>query len=152
MRTRYWLGIPALLLAIWLGFGDFHGDVDPAAEAGLAFAPRYRIEGLKLMRTDADGVPALQMVASNADYYDDGSAQLKTVEAKGLSGNAAPWQLQAPQGLVPAGQRRLKLLAPVTGTGRRLGRRRPAPFRVRHADQYRERQPFGQGQEFCRAL
>lgn len=118
MRTRYWLGIPVLLLAIWLGFGDFHGDVDPAAEAGLEFAPRYRIEGLKLMRTDAEGVPALQMVASNADYYDDGSAQLKTVEAKGLSGNAAPWQLQAPQGLVPAGQRRLKLLAPVTGTGR----------------------------------
>jgi len=117
MRTRYWLGIPALLLALWLGFGDFHADVDPGTEAALAFAPRYRIEGLKLMRTDAEGVPALEMRAASADYYDDGSAQLKTVEAKGLSGNAAPWQLSSPQGVVPVGQRRLKLLAPVTGTG-----------------------------------
>lgn len=117
MGTRYWLGIPALLLALWLGFGDFHADVDPNANASLAFAPRYRIEGLKLMRTDADGMPALEMRAASADYYDDGSAQLKTVEAKGLSGSAAPWQLQSPQGVVPAGQRRLKLLAPVTGTG-----------------------------------
>jgi LPS export ABC transporter protein LptC len=117
MKTRYWLGIPALILGLWLGFGDFHGDVDPQAEAALAFVPRYRIEGLKLMRTDAEGVPALELRAASADYYDDGSAQLKRVEARGLSGEAAPWQLSSPQGVVPLGQRRLKLLAPVTGTG-----------------------------------
>ncbi|MDP3859327.1 MAG: LPS export ABC transporter periplasmic protein LptC [Stagnimonas sp.] len=117
MKSRYWLGIPALILAVWLGLGDFHGDVDPAAEAAAAFAPRYRIETLRLMRTDAEGVPALELRAASADYYDDGSAQLKMVAARGLSGSAAPWQLTAPQGLVPVGQRRLKLLSPVAGTG-----------------------------------
>ena len=117
MRSRYWLGVPAALLAVWLGLGDFRAPVDPAAEAAAAFAPRYRIEGLRLMRTDATGAPALELRARSADYYDDGSAQLKTVEARGLSGNAAPWELASPEGVVPAGQRRLKLLEPVTGTG-----------------------------------
>lgn len=117
MRSRYWLGIPAAALAVWLGLGDFRAPVDPAAEAAAAFSPRYRIEGLRLMRTDAAGVPALELRARSADYYDDGSAQLKAVEARGLSGNAAPWELASPEGLVPAGQRRLQLLPPVTGTG-----------------------------------
>lgn len=117
MRSRYWVAPLALGLAGWLLLGDFHPPADAVAEAAQDFTPRYRIEGLRLLRTGEGGEPVLSVQAASADYFDDGSAELRTVEARGLSGAAAPWQLQAPRGLVPVGQPRMELLAPVTGSG-----------------------------------
>lgn len=118
MLSRLLLGLLAIALAAWLLFGEFHAPVDPVAEAAQGFAPRYSLDQLKLLRTDEQGQPVLALSASHADYFDDGSAELKTIVALGLSGMAAPWQLQAPRGLVPVGEQRLELLAPVTGLGR----------------------------------
>lgn len=118
MAARLLLGLLAIALAAWLLFGEFHAPVDPVAEAAQGFAPRYSLDQLKLLRTDESGQPVLALSASHADYFDDGSAELKTIEARGLSGLAAPWRLQSPRGLVPVGEQRLQLQAPVSGVGR----------------------------------
>lgn len=91
---------------------------DAATETAAYDQPRYRIENLRALRTDASGEPLVQLTAKSADYFDDGAATLAQIEAVGLSGEAAPWALKSPSGSMTAGEKRLLLHAPVTGTGR----------------------------------
>lgn len=90
---------------------------DTATETAANGQPRYRIENLRALRTDASGQPLVRLTAESADYFDNGAASLQRIEALGLSGEAAPWALNAPSGTVAAGEKRLLLHAPVTGTG-----------------------------------
>lgn len=112
------LALLAVLVSGWL----FWSSVPlPGGEASDKHSPvnaRYSIEGLRLLRTDELGVPAMELLAERADWFDDASAQLTSVQARGLSGRASPWRLLAPTGTVPAGEKRLKLAAPVSGEGR----------------------------------
>ena len=80
--------------------------------------PRYHIENLRALRTDEHGEPLVRLTADSADYFDGGAANLSNIEAVGLSGEAAPWALKSPSGTIAAGEKRLLLQAPVTGTGR----------------------------------
>ena len=118
MKSKLIIGILLLAVCSWLLWrGVSPAPPDGAESVGVAEA-RYRIEGLKMIRTDAIGTPTLEVRATTAEYFDDGSAKLTTVEARGLTGEAAPWRLTSPNGSVPAGEKRLKLLTPVSGTGR----------------------------------
>lgn len=103
-------------LGVWLWRGGV--ATDPATEAKLAAAPRYQLQGLAVLRTDEKGTPLVRLTAKKGDYYDGGAARLETIEAEGLSGNSAPWQLLSPLGTVAAGEKRLLLHTPVTGQGR----------------------------------
>ena len=91
-------------LGIWLWRGGV--ATDPATEARLAAAPRYQLQGLAVLRTDEKGTPLVRLTAKKGDYYDGGAARLETIEAAGLSGNSAPWQLLSPLGTVAAGEKR----------------------------------------------
>lgn len=105
------LGMVAVL--VWQG----GGAPDAVSETTAEGAPRYRIEKLNALRTDANGQPLVRLTADQADYFDGGAAKLVNIEAIGLSGEAAPWALKSPSGTVATGERRLMLHAPVTGSG-----------------------------------
>lgn len=111
------LGLVAL--AVVSGWLLWHGDMGTPAtpEVTATSQPRYHIEKLRAVRTDAAGTPLVRLTAAEADYFDDGSATLTQIEAAGLSGEAAPWVLNAPSGTVAAGEKRLLLHAPVNGKG-----------------------------------
>lgn len=113
------LSLFAALLVGWLLWKN-----DPVLPPGLLDeaegpgAPRYHFEGLVMQRTDATGQPAVQLTVARAEYFDNRAARLVDINAKGLSGAAAPWSLHSALGEVAGGERRLKLNAPVSGTGR----------------------------------
>lgn len=109
------LALLLVMVAVLLWQGGGAPDVIPETTADGA--PRYRIEKLNALRTDADGQPLVRLTADQADYFDGGAAQLVNIEAIGLSGEAAPWALKSPSGTVAAGEKRLMLHAPVTGAG-----------------------------------
>lgn len=113
------LGLCVLLLMtaimVWRSGG---APGERSEELGRQGEPRYRIEGLHALRTDEHGIPLVRLTADSADYFDGGAATLVNIRAEGLSGDAAPWALAAPSGTVAAGEKRLLLLPPVTGTGR----------------------------------
>ncbi|MES2684628.1 MAG: LPS export ABC transporter periplasmic protein LptC [Pseudomonadota bacterium] len=91
---------------------------DEATGTASSEVPRYRIDNLRALRTDSTGLPLVRLSAETANYFDDGAAALTNIETVGLSGEAAPWALKSPAGTVTAGEKRLLLQAPVTGTGR----------------------------------
>lgn len=103
----------------WLLWRDDMG-LPETPETTATSQPRYHIEKLRAVRTDAAGAPLLRLTAAQADYFDDGAATLTEIEAAGLSGEAAPWILNAPSGTVTAGEKRLLLHAPVKGQGQWL--------------------------------
>ena len=104
----------ARMITVLQSLGLVPGSATPetAAEA------RYRIEGLHLRRTDGSGQPRLELQAAKAEWFDDDSSRLHGVQARGLSGAAAPWQLSAPVGEGLPGRTRFRLLPPVEGAGR----------------------------------
>lgn len=114
------LTLPGLLLLVmlggWLLWRDDMG-MPATPEAAATSQPRYHIEKLRAVRTDPQGTPLLRLTAEQAAYFDDGAASLTQIEAAGLSGEAAPWVLNAPSGTVTAGEKRLLLHAPVKGQG-----------------------------------
>lgn len=112
------IGLAVLLLAVAVIIWRSGGMPDEALQGADSGAPRYRIEGLRALRTDASGLPLVRLTADTADYFDGGAAALTNIEAIGLSGEAAPWALKSPSGVVAAGEKRLLLHRPVTGTGR----------------------------------
>ena len=114
--TAAGLALLALLVVALLWQGG--GMPDGATETAANTAPRYRIEKLRALRTDAKGEPLVRLTADSADYFDNGAAALQNIETVGLSGEAAPWALKSPTGTVAPGEKRLLLQAPVTGTGR----------------------------------
>lgn len=91
---------------------------DEVVATASSDTPRYRIDKLHALRTDNAGQPLVRLTADTANYFDDGSATLTNIETVGLSGEAAPWTLKAPRGTVAAGEKRMLLQTPVTGTGR----------------------------------
>jgi len=103
-------------LGVWL-FWRGELAAPPTTEASSS-QPRYHIENLRALRTDAQGQPLLRVTAAAADYFDGGAATLTQIEAVGLSGDAAPWSLNAPAGSMMAGDQRLLLHTPVKGAGR----------------------------------
>ncbi len=109
------------LLAALAGWLAWHGDVavmaSGAAAAGPA-EPRYTLENVTVQRTDSAGIPTVLLTVAKASYFDDRAARLETIEVTGLSGEAAPWHLHSEFGSVPAGQQRMQLKGPVTGSGR----------------------------------
>jgi LPS export ABC transporter protein LptC len=113
-------GIALLLLLGMVAVAVWQGGGTPglAPEPTGGNVPRYRIEGLQALRTDAKGLPLVRLTADEAEYFDGGAARMVNLEAAGLTGEAAPWMLKAPAGSVAAGEKRLRLHAPVTGTGR----------------------------------
>lgn len=113
----------ALLLLVVVGsWLLWRGELarPPVAEPSPS-QPRYHIENLRAVRTDALGQPLLRLTATAADYFDGGAATLTQIEAVGLSGDAAPWSLNAPAGSMVAGDQRVLLHSPVKGTGRWSG-------------------------------
>lgn len=113
--TAIALALLLVMVAVLLWQGG--SAPDAATETAANGQPRYRIEKLRALRTDAKGQPLVRLTAESADYFDNGAATLEQIEAVGLSGEAAPWALKAPSGNVTAGEKRLLLHAPVTGTG-----------------------------------
>lgn len=118
MKAKLIVGFLLLIVCSWLWWTGVSPAPSDLAEGTRVAQPRYRIEGLRMIRTDDTGTPALELRAATAEYFDDASAKLTTVEVRGLTGEAAPWRLTAPNGSVPPGEKRLKLLTPVSGTGR----------------------------------
>lgn len=112
------IGMAVLLFLVAVMVWRSGGTPGENSEGAAAGTPRYRIEGLTALRTDAKGLPLVRLTADTADYFDGGAAALSNIEAVGLSGEAAPWALKSPAGSVTAGEKRLLLHHPVTGTGR----------------------------------
>jgi LPS export ABC transporter protein LptC len=118
MSRSSWLGLMLILLVVAVLVWQSSQTPGGANESVSSSQPRYRIENLRALRTDDQGTPLVRLTAATADYYDGGAASLTQIEAVGLSGEAAPWALKAPTGTVTAGEKRLLLHAPVSGTGR----------------------------------
>lgn len=118
MSKRTLTGLALLLLMVAALLWQSGGMQDGALETTTSEEPRYRIEKLRALRTDARGQPLVRVTADSADYFDNGAAALSNIETVGLSGEAAPWTLKSPTGTVAPGEKRLLLQAPVTGAGR----------------------------------
>jgi len=111
-------GLALVVLAISVLMWQGANAPESSGEAATQGQPRYRIEKLRALRTDEQGQPLVRLTADTADYFDGGAAALTNIETVGLSGEAAPWALKSPSGTVAAGDKRLLLHAPVSGTGR----------------------------------
>lgn len=112
------IGLAVLLVIVAAAVWQSGGTPDGAADVASNSAPRYRIEKLRALRTDEQGLPLVRLTADTADYFDGGAADLSNIETTGLSGEAAPWTLKSPSGTVAAGEKRMLLHKPVDGTGR----------------------------------
>lgn len=80
--------------------------------------PRYTLRDAEWTRFDAQGRTEFHIAAAGIDYFDDQSAQLRTMTMDRLDAGRGPWTLSAPDGTVPARERRVLLTQPVTMTGR----------------------------------
>lgn len=118
MSKRTLTGLVLLLVMVSALLWQSASGPDEAAVTASNDTPRYRIEKLRAIRTDAQGEPLVRLTADRADYFDNGAAALSNIETVGLSGAAAPWTLKSPTGTVAPGEKRLLLQAPVTGAGR----------------------------------
>ena len=112
------IGLAVLLVIVAAAVWQSGGTPDGAADVATNGAPRYRIEKLRALRTDEQGLPLVRLTADTANYFDGGAAELTNIETVGLSGEAAPWTLKSPSGTVAAGEKRMLLHKPVDGTGR----------------------------------
>ena len=111
-------GLALLLMMVAALMWQSANGPDEGTVTASSDTPRYRIDNLRAIRTDAQGLPLVRLTADSADYFDNGAAALSNIETVGLSGAAAPWTLKSPTGTVAPGEKRLLLQAPVTGTGR----------------------------------
>jgi LPS export ABC transporter protein LptC len=116
MRALAFLLVGALLVAyvLWVNDARMAAVAGPNATAESA---RYHFEGLSLRRTDARGQPTLLLEIARADYFDSRRAMFSGVSARAANGDVAPWKLSAPSADLPAGERRLRLNPPVSGSG-----------------------------------
>ncbi len=109
-----------LLGALLVGYVLWMNDARMAEVAGPnanAEAARYHFEELSLRRTDAAGQPTLLLEIARADYFDSRRAVFSEISAQAANGESAPWKLTAPSAELPANERRMRLNAPVTGSG-----------------------------------
>jgi LPS export ABC transporter protein LptC len=111
---------PALaLLALLAGWLAFEGFRDPGAApaANEEQRPRYHIEAADWTRFDETGSRVFVVGASSIDYFDDASMQLADI-ALNTGDENGPWRLDARRGVVPAGEKRLRLEPLVDVRGR----------------------------------
>ena len=117
MRTLFLLVplvlIVAALLFTWQGLQE----PEPVAATALPEPPRYAATGVEWLRLGRDGEPEFRAEAETLDYYADESVVMHKVKLDALGGYASPWHIEAPQGLAPARERRLKLTGGVHASG-----------------------------------
>lgn len=115
--------LPLLLagtaLLLWWLLRGFDAATPPEETAGER-SPRYLVRDAEWRRYTADGELELRVHSARIRYYDDQSAQLDALELDRLGGGDV-WQLSAPGGAMPPYQQRLRLDAPVSGSGTRDG-------------------------------
>lgn len=90
----------------------------PQAPVAQTLPPRYQLQGVEWTRLDAQGRPLIEATAATARYYDDKSARFETLQVRRLGAAGGPWNLTAPQGLMPPGEERIQLTDPVEMTGK----------------------------------
>lgn len=110
------LGLLAVLTG-WLAFEGFRdpGDVPTGFDEQR---PRYHIEVADWVRYDETGAPVFAVGAGSIDYFDDTSMLLSEVELSTQAADDGPWRLDASRGVVPPGERRLRLEPLVNVRGR----------------------------------
>lgn len=94
------------------------GDV-ATATAESAEQARYVLRGAQWKNFDASGAVRFEGTAESIDYYDDESALMRRFEVTVLADQGSPWQVSAPEGYAPPGNRnRMQLRGGVMGEGR----------------------------------
>lgn len=105
------------IVALFVAGPDLQAPAEPAPAAERV--PRYEVTGAQWTRLGARGEPEFRAQAATIHWYADDSAELSDLRIDALGGSASPWQLQAPAGQAPAGQRRLHLTGGVHASGER---------------------------------
>lgn len=112
--------LPALALsgaALYLSLRGLQSSTPLPLEPTTAQA-RYELLNTEWTRSNEQGLPEFKAQAVAITWFDDDSAQLQQVSVERLGGESSPWQLQAPEGHMPANSRDLSLSGPVQAKGR----------------------------------
>ncbi|GAC1630971.1 MAG: hypothetical protein NVS9B10_23890 [Nevskia sp.] len=64
--------------------------------------PRYTLNDAIVTRYDAAGLPSVRATAKTLEYFDDESAKGETLDVDVLAGVRTPWNVTAPNGMLPA--------------------------------------------------
>lgn len=123
-RLRAWLPFIALLVAAALIVTnsmkrDRQLATTPAAEE--ARQPVYVADGAVWTRYGDDGQPMIRAQAQRIDYFEDRSMTLDTVTLDRLGGAQNSWHLEAPRGIVPPDEQRMRLEPDVSVRGQTRG-------------------------------
>lgn len=117
--TRWIVPLTVVLVGGLAVFGFRDGSDTPATSAQSEEQPRYVVRGAQWRSFDASGAVRFEGRASNIDYFDDESAQLREFEVSLLAARGAPWTASAPEAFAPPGSRnRMQLRGGVVGQGR----------------------------------
>ena len=92
-------------------------EPEPVAVTAEPEPPRYAASGVEWLKLGRNGEPEFRAQARTLDYFADESVVMHEVKLDALGGYSSPWHLEAPQGMVPPRERRLKLAGGVTATG-----------------------------------
>lgn len=87
------------------------------ATASVEQAPLYIAHQATWIRYDQNDAPQLRAQAERIDYFEDRSMKLSQVALDRLGGKDGYWHASAPEGLVPAGESRMRLQPDVKVTG-----------------------------------
>lgn len=107
-----------LLLVVLAVLSLRGGRETPSSAAAEELTARYTLRGAQWQRFGPQGQLEFEGHAETIDYFDDESARLSQFEVAMPNGEGRPWTARSPEGRVPAGDRRLRLLGGVVGEGR----------------------------------
>lgn len=91
----------------WLGRG--HRTAGAGHGLHTPDNSNYYLDGATVYQLDADGGLSYRMTARQILHFTDDSAQLSDIHVHYLQGTQTYWNLQAPDGHVPAGQHAIYL-------------------------------------------
>ncbi|WP_043113960.1 LPS export ABC transporter periplasmic protein LptC [Solimonas soli] len=122
MKTRLRAWLPFLILiaaAAWIVNSSMHRDRRLASNgaSGDDRVPLYVAERAVWTRYGADGQPLVEATAQHIDYFEDRSMVLSTVALDRLGGAQGSWHVEAPRGIVPANENRMRLEPDVSVKG-----------------------------------
>ncbi|MGD8378380.1 MAG: LPS export ABC transporter periplasmic protein LptC [Gammaproteobacteria bacterium] len=112
MPRRAWLALSALvLLALaswWLGRPGEERGTAPGHTAGER--PDYYFEDATVTQLDENGKPAYRLRAARMDHYpSDDSVKMSSVHIDYFRPDAPAWVITADHGMIPSGNRRMRL-------------------------------------------
>ncbi|WP_028009029.1 LPS export ABC transporter periplasmic protein LptC [Solimonas flava] len=123
-RLRAWLPFLALIIAAALIVTNSmkrDRQLATTTAAEPARVPQYVADGAVWTRYGADGTPMVRAQAQRIDYFEDRSMTLDTVTLDRLGGEQGSWHLEAPRGIVPANEQRMRLEPDVAVRGQARG-------------------------------